>query len=172
MLEWCIQYSLYFSSLFLINSADATVPFRFPRTVEAEILRSVLVDCTSDIGNTSPPTFAFVGRVVSYDPWRVEDIAPWVLPPLRSDVFKFRPFSQSQLKSGGGNFIEDKGTGERGVRISIGKVQHDDNRATVSKFVDWGGLELCGYGDSCQISLVRYGGVWWIIRVSDWKPDK
>src|SRR4051812_17805516 len=106
MLAFCIQYSLYFSNLFYITSADATVPVRFPRAVEAEILRASLVPWNSGFdaaGRDGHPKFVFVGRVVSYNPWKVEDIAPWFLSPLPSDIIKFRPFSQSQHKPGGGD---------------------------------------------------------------------
>jgi hypothetical protein len=171
MLTWCIQYSLYFSNLFYLSNADATVPVRFPRAVEAEVLRACLVNSTSGF-STADPTLIFVGRVVSYDPWKVADVGAWVLSPPPSDRFIFRPLSESQHKAGIGELITEKGSGKRGIRISYGRLWHDDNQATVSQFVEWGGLELCGYGRSRQISLIRFGGTWWVVGESEWHPDK
>jgi hypothetical protein len=171
MLAWCIQYSLYFSNLFYLSSADATVPVRFPRAVEAEVLRACLVRSTSGF-DSAHPQLVFVGRVLSYDPWKVEDVGRWVLLPPRSEQIEFRPFSQSQHKPGGGDWVTEIGSGKRGVRISFGRLWYDDNRATVSQFVEWGGHGLCGDGPGRQISLIRFGGTWWVVGESEWHPDK
>ena len=110
------------------------------------------------------PGVVFVGTVSRGGREPIGDVDPGLLAKLRSDTFTIRQASLSEIrgKTPGPNFITDRVSGERGIRILADSSATSGDAATIEIFNAMSSYD--GVGAEYRLTLKRDGGAWKVER--------
>lgn len=110
------------------------------------------------------PKVVFVGTVKAGGGEPIGDLDPGLFVGLHSDDFTIRQASGSEIRmtGPGPNFVTDKISNERGIRMLVAPPEPSGDRATAGIFTGMSSYD--GIGGEFRLTLERRDGAWKVVR--------